>query len=332
MSGGPVHGRPYLRFMLRRLKQLGLIVLGIAIINFFLLHLAPGDVADVLAGEAGTADATYVQDLRTAFGLDQPLYAQFFTFLWRLAHFDLGYSYAQGRSVVSLIADRLPATLLLMGSSLLIAVLFGMVLGIVAARNFNRAADNIISLLALVFYATPLFWLGLMLIVLFSVKLGWLPTGGMYDVVARAQGWRALPDLLRHLVLPSLTLSFFFLAVYTRLMRASILEILGMDYIRLARAKGLSETRIMVRHVLRNALLPLVTMVGMQIASFMGGSVLVETVFSWPGLGRLMFEAVFQRDLNLLLSVLFISSIFVVLVNLAVDIAYLFLDPRIEVA
>jgi len=325
-------GRPYLAFVLRRLKQLVFIVLGIAIVNFFLLHLAPGDVADVLAGEAGSGDAGYVQGLRTAFGLDRPLWEQFLTFLWHLAQFDLGYSYAQGRSVVSLIADRLPATVLLMGASLVVAILFGSLLGVIAARHLNRAADNLISLVALVFYATPLFWLGLMMIVLFSVKLGWLPTGGMYDVAARLTGWRAMGDLLRHLVLPALTLSFFFLAVYTRLMRASVLEIRGMDYVRLARAKGISEHRVLLRHVLRNALLPLVTMVGMQVASFMGGSVLVETVFSWPGLGRLMFEAVFQRDLNLLLSVLFISSIFVVLVNLVVDVAYLFLDPRIEAA
>ena len=322
--------RRWARFLARRLAQAVLIVLGIAVLNFFLLHLAPGDAADAMAGEAGNGDPAYLALLRQRYGLDQPLAVQLGRFLWRLASLDLGFSPRYGQSVAALILERLPATLLLMFTSITFAVLGGIALGVTAARFAHRAADRVISLFVLLLYATPVFWTGLMMILLFSVKLDWLPAGGMIDMRARTTGLAYAADVAAHLVLPALTQAFFFLAIYTRLLRASMLEVMSLDYIRFARAKGMSEFRVAFRHALRNALPPLVTMVGMNVGTFLGGAVLGETVFSWPGIGRLMFDAVFQRDLNLLLSILVLSSIFVVLANLVVDILYVLLNPAVE--
>lgn len=320
------------KFLVRRTLQGIVIVCGIAVINFFLLQLAPGDLADAIAGEAGTADPVYLANLRRQFGLDRPMLEQLAAFLWRLLSFDLGYSPRYGQSVAALIWDRLPATLLLMGTSIAFAAAAGIVLGVLSARYANTAIDRIISTVALFFYATPVFWIGLMLIVLFAVKLGWLPTGGMYSAAADRTGLAFALDVARHLVLPALTQAFFFIAVYTRLLRASMLEVYSQDYITLARSKGLSESRVAFRHALRNALMPLVTMIGMHVGTFLGGAVLGETIFSWPGIGRLMFDAVFQRDLNLLLSILVLSSIFVVVANIVVDLLYAALNPKLELA
>jgi peptide/nickel transport system permease protein len=322
---------PALRFLLRRLGQAIPIILGIAIFNFFLLHMAPGDAVDVLAGEAGGATPEYVAQLKAKFGLDQPLHVQLGKFLWNVATLNLGFSFRHNMPVVDLILARLPATLLLMVCAIVLAFASGIVLGVTAARNLNKAPDRIISVVALLAYATPIFWIGLMLILLFSVKLGWLPSSGMETIGADLSGAARLWDVTRHLVLPAVTLALFFMALYTRLMRASMLEVYGLDYVTVARAKGVGERGIAYRHVLRNALLPMITMLGLQVGSLLGGSVLVETVFGWPGLGRLAFESVFQRDYNLLLGILLLSSALVVLVNLLIDLLYARLDPRIEV-
>lgn len=323
---------PTLRFLLRRLGQAIPIILGIAIFNFFLLHMAPGDAVDVLAGEAGGATPEYVAQLKAKFGLDQPMHVQLGKFLWNVATLNLGFSFRHNMPVVDLILARLPATLLLMVCAIALAFSAGLVLGVTAARNLNKAPDRIISVMALLAYATPIFWIGLMLILLFSVKLGWLPSSGMETIGGDLSGAARIWDVARHLVLPAVTLALFFMALYTRLMRASMLEIYGLDYVTVARAKGVGERGIAYRHVLRNALLPMITMLGLQVGSLLGGSVLVETVFGWPGLGRLAFESVFQRDYNLLLGILLLSSALVVLVNLLIDLLYARLDPRIEVA
>ncbi|CAH1688800.1 Peptide/nickel transport system permease protein [Hyphomicrobiales bacterium] len=319
-----------LRFIGKRILQAVLTILGIAIINFFLLQLAPGDAADALAGEAGTADAEYLANLRREFGLDRPLWEQLAAFLMRIATFNLGYSFRYGENISALILSRLPATLLLMAASILIALLVGILFGVTAARYFNRLPDRLISLLALLFYATPPFWIGLMMILVFSVWLGWAPTGGMRDITAPDRGLAGFLDIARHLALPALTQAFFYLAIYTRLVRAGMLEVLSLDYIRVARAKGISEQRVAYRHALRNAVLPLITVVGTNIGGFLGGAVLTETVFSWPGIGRLMFDAMMQRDLNLLLSILVLSSVFVVIANLVVDLLYPVINPTVE--
>ena len=302
----------------------------IAIINFLILQLAPGDAVDVLAGEAGAADPGYVADLRQRFGLDQPLPVQLGRYLLNLARLDLGYSFRHNMPVGELIIQRLPATLLLMVASLGIAFIGGIVLGATAARKVNSLTDNVISVLALLAYATPLFWLGLMLLILFTLKLNLLPGSGMVTIGVDGTILERALDVLRHLILPATTLSLFYMATYTRLMRASMLEVFGMDYVRTARAKGISDHRVVYRHVLRNAVLPMITMLGVQVGSLLGGAVVVEVVFGWPGLGRLAFEAIFQRDFNLLLGILLLSSCLVILVNLAVDLTYSRLDPRIE--
>ena len=319
-----------LRYVVRRLALAIPTILTIVVLNFALLHLAPGDAADVLAGEAGSATPQYMAQLRQNFGLDQPLYVQLFVYLEHVFTFDLGYSFRHGMSVSELILTRLAPTLLLMLTVFVLSVGLGVVLGAIAARNLNRWRDNVISTLAVLAYATPVFWAGLMLIVVFSIKLGWFPTSGMEQVGAFKEGFARVVDIAHHLVLPAVTLTLFYLALYTRLMRASVLDQYAMDYVVTARAKGLTERQIARRHVLRNAALPVLTMAGVQIGALLGGAVVVETVFAWPGLGLLAYESLFARDINLLLGIFFISACLVVVVNLAVDLLYSWLDPRIE--
>jgi peptide/nickel transport system permease protein len=306
------------------------IVLGIVILNFLLLQLAPGDAADVLAGEAGSATPEYMAMLRERFGLDKPVYEQLFHYVKNIVMLDLGYSFRHNMPVLDLILERLWPTLLLMGTTLVLSVGVGTLLGLLAAMKVNSWRDALISILAIISYATPLFWVGLMLIVFFSLKLEWLPATGMEDVVMFYTGWDRVVDIAKHLILPSISLSLFYMALYTRLMRASVLEQHGMDYVVTARAKGITEQRITFKHILRNAILPVVTMAGFQVGSLLGGSVVVEAVFGWPGLGQLAFQTLFARDFNLLLGIFFLSSCLVVLVNLMIDLIYTFLDPRIE--
>ena len=318
-----------LAFAVRRLLQLIPVVLAIAAMNFLLIKMAPGDAADILAGQMGHATLEFTEQLRRSFGLDLPLVEQFLIYMGRLATLDLGVSFIQGVPVLDLILDRLPATLVLMVAAIVLAVGVGVLLGVSAARRQGTWLDNAISVSALVVYATPSFWLGLMLIVLFSIMLDLLPSGGMTQIGAGKAGVALVLDVARHLILPAATLGLFYVAIYTRLMRAAMLEVYGLDFITTARAKGLSEGAIAWTHALRNALLPVVTLAGVQVGHLLGGSVLVETVFGWPGLGRLVFDALLQRDLNLLLGILFISSVVVVIANLIVDLLYGFLDPRI---
>ena len=331
MMGSPQIQSPMLRLVGQRLLKAIPLLLAIVICNFALLKLAPGDAAEVLAGEAGAGTAEYLAELRARFGLDQPVYMQLWHYVVKLVTLDLGFSFRHNQTVLSLILDRLPATLLLMFSGMGLAVLIGATLGVLASQRVNQLRDNIISVFAILSFSVPVFWLGLMLIVVFSVNLGWLPAGGMETMASGKQGVARLLDILRHMVMPVTTLGLFYVALYTRVMRASMLEVFNQDYVTTARAKGLSERRITFRHVFRNALLPMVTLVGVQFGALLGGSVLVETVFSWPGLGRLAFEAVFQRDINLLLGILLMCSVLVVLSNILVDVMYSQLDPRIRI-
>jgi peptide/nickel transport system permease protein len=305
-------------------------LLVIVVLNFSLLQLAPGDAADVLAGEAGSATPEYMAQLRQKFGLDQPVQVQLVKYVRNIAAFDLGFSFRHNQTVAQLILARLGPTLLLMVSVLLVAVGVGVLMGALAARHLNRWQDSVISTIAVLTYATPVFWAGLMLIVLLSVKLGWFPTSGMESVAAFHTGWARVVDIAHHLVLPVVTLTLFYLALYTRLMRASVIEQSTMDYVTTARAKGLNERQVLWRHLLRNACLPVLTMAGVQAGALLGGAVVVETVFAWPGLGLLAYDSLFSRDLNLLLGIFFVSACLVVAVNLAVDMLYAVLDPRIE--
>ena len=320
------------RYILSRFAKAIVVLLGIVVLNFCLIHAAPGDPAAVMAGEAGAADEIFLQQLREKFGLDQPFHIQLWNYVSGVLQLDLGYSYRQEAPVLDLILDRLPATLLLTGSAFFISIGLGILAGAMAAVRVGSWADTAITTLALLFYATPLFWVALMGILLFSVQLGWLPAFGMETVGGGYTGFARWLDIAHHLILPALTLGLFFTAIYTRMARASMLETAGEDFVKTARAKGLTEGKITRRHVMRNAMLPVVTLAGLQAGQIVGGAVLTETVFAWPGIGRLMFDALLQRDYNLLLGVFLISSAMVLLFNLITDLIYLVVDPRIELA
>lgn len=319
-----------LRFLARRLLQAIPIVFGIVILNFLLLQLAPGNAADVLAGEAGSATPEYMEQLRKKFGLDQPLYIQLLYYIKNVLAFDLGFSFRHNMPVADLILDRLGPTLLLMLTTLVLSVGCGVLLGLLAAMKVHGWRDTLISLMAIIAYATPLFWVGLMLILLFAITLKWFPASGMETVAAFYEGWDRVVDIAWHLVLPASSLSLFYMALYTRLMRASVLEQQGKDYVITAYSKGLRDSQVTFRHVFRNAMLPIITMAGIQVAGLLGGSVIIESVFGWPGLGLLAYQSLFARDFNLLLGIFFFSACLVVVVNIAVDFLYMFLDPRIE--
>lgn len=320
----------HLRYLASRLLQVLPVAFFIILVNFFLLRMAPGDLADVMAGEAGAATPEYMAALRAQFGTDQPVWQQLLHYYRKVLSFDLGYSFRNGGEVTQLILSRLPATLLLVGTSLVVAAVVGVCLGWFAAVTRRRWAARAASVASTIGFATPLFWVGLMLIVLFSIELKWLPTGGIYDLDADYEGWAFVVDVLRHMAMPVATLSVFYVAVYARLTQVAVLDVLQMDYVRTARAKGLPHRRISRMHVLRNALLPVLTVTGMQVGALIGGSVVVETVFAWPGMGRLAFDAVMQRDLNLLLGILFCTSLLVIAANLLTDLLYATFDPRIQ--
>lgn len=317
-----------LRAVLSRLVKSVAVVLAIVLLNFLLIRLAPGDPASVMAGQAGAADQQFMDQLREQFGLDRSIYEQLWIYLKGILQGDLGFSYRQNTAVWQLIAERLPATLLLTVSAFVFALVAGVVMGAIAAMNVGRSLDFIISVVSLVFYATPLFWIGLMSILLFSVYLGWLPAFGMMTVGAGYTGWDHVVDVAAHLVLPATTLGLFYMAVYARMTRASMLEVRDMDFVRTARAKGLKSGPIVRRHILRNAILPIITLAGIQAGQLVGGAILTETVFGWPGIGRLAFDALLQRDYQVLLGVFLITSVMVVIFNIVTDLIYRVVDPR----
>ena len=319
-----------LALIVRRVGNGALLLFAVLILNFLLLHLAPGDIADTIAGDMGGADAEVMEEIRARFGLDKPFHHQLGLYLARLAQGDLGYSYFFQTPVTGLILERLAATLLLVISSQVLAIVVGTVLGVIAARRPNGATSHAVTLLALFGYSAPVFWTGIMLIILFCSIVPIFPVGGMIDVRVEG-GWfvRGL-DVLHHLVLPMVTLASIFLALYSRLARAAMLDVLGSDYVRTARAKGLSEFLVIYKHALRNALGPVVTLAGLQFSQIISGAVLVETVFSWPGLGSLALQSILARDTPTILGILFFSSLVVVVANLLTDLVYSLVDPRIK--
>jgi peptide/nickel transport system permease protein len=257
---------------------------------------------------------------------------QLLKYIGSVARGDLGYSYRHNLPVLDVILAHLPATLLLMGASLAIAVLVGMAAGIVSAVKVNTWWDSAVSVFAVLCFAAPSFWLGIMLIVLFSVKLGWFPVGGMVTIGLSGGAWRQALDVLHHLTLPALALGLFYSAAYARVMRASMLEVSRMDFVRTAYAKGLTRSAVVLRHVLRNAFLPIVTLLGLQLGAVLGGSIVVEAVFSWPGIGAVLFDSVMSRNYPVVLGILVLSSFVVIIANIAVDLIYTRLDPRIKAA
>lgn len=321
-----------LRYTLRRLMQGVAALLLIAVMNFLLVRAAPGDPAMVMAGEAGATDDQYLQQLRERFDLDKPLPQQLLTYLGRLAQGDLGLSYRQQLPVLDLIVERLPATLLLTGSAFVLSLAFGVTLGVWASTRVGTWQDSAISLFSTLFYATPLYWLALLAVLVFSIWLPWLPAFGYETVGGGFSGWRRALDIAHHMVLPTLVLATFFMAVYARMTRAAMLEAAGQDFVKTARAKGLPAGRILRAHVLRNALLPVVTLAGLQAGAMVGGAVIIETVFAWPGIGRLLFDALGQRDYSLLLGTFLVTAALAVLFNVITDLVYTVVDPRIELS
>jgi peptide/nickel transport system permease protein len=312
----------------RRLLQSALLLLGVIVLTFALIQAAPGSFVDVMTSDQQISDPAQIAHLRVLYGMDQPAWVQLLRYIWAVLHLDLGFSYRQNMPVLDAILGRLPATLLLMLTAMSVALVIGVAAGIVAALKVNTVWDSLVSVLAVLCFATPSFWLGIMLIILFSVKLHWLPVGDIATIGGPQTAAQAVLDVVRHLVLPATSLGLFYAAVYARMMRASMLEVMHLDFVRTARAKGLSRARVIAGHVVRNALLPVVTLLGLQLGSVLGGSVVVESVFSWPGLGSLLFDSVSSRNYPVVLGVMVFSALVVILVNIAVDVAYVRLDPR----
>ena len=289
------------------------------------MRLAPGDPITYLTGDAQVT-REFIEELRAQYGLDQPLYVQYLTWISHVARGDLGRSLWMKRPVLGEVLERFKATLLLTGSALLLSTLGGIALGIASATRANSLLDRLSGVASLFGASMPVFWLGIVLMVIFSLWLGWLPASGMYA----PYGGGGLRDLFAHLVLPAVTLAAASVTIIARLTRATMLETLGQDYVRTARAKGLGERTVVWRHALKNALIPIVTVVGVQAGYLLGGAVLTETVFAWPGVGTLVVQGILARDMPLVQGGVLVIALSFVLVNLAVDTLYAWLDPRIK--
>jgi peptide/nickel transport system permease protein len=308
-----------------------LLLFAVVILDFFLLHLAPGSIADTLASASGGATPAILAQIKQEYGLNKPLYIQLYLYLAQILHGNLGESYFYNQPVLTLIGQRLPATLLLVVSAQCWSIFLGTLMGVIAATKPRGLRSTVVAVLSMIGYATPAFWLGIMLLILFAWLVPIFPTSGMMSIDSiGAPVLTQAADILHHLVLPSFTLGFVYLAQYSRLARASMIEALQQDYVRTARAKGVAEYRVVFKHALRNALLPVVTVGGLQFSQIVAGAVLVDTVFNWPGMGLLAYNAVLRRDYTLVLGILAIAAIVVVVMNLLTDLACYWLDPRIR--
>ncbi|MBX3140722.1 MAG: ABC transporter permease [Trueperaceae bacterium] len=316
-------------YALRRLINAVPLVLGVVVVNFVLIALAPGDPVMSLIGEY-PAPAEYVERVRQDFGLDKSVPERLWLYLVNVAKGDLGFSFANRQPVLDLLLQRLGRTLVLMLSTVVVASTVGLFLGVIAARKPGSVTDRGATGFALVGYAVPEFWLGQILILVFAVLLGWLPAGGFRSVRVEYTGLAAGLDMFRHMLLPMAALSFRYMAITTRLTRASLLEVMSSQYIVAARGRGLSENTILWRHALRAAALPVVTVIGYNFGFIVAGSALVETVFGWPGIGRLMYDSIYTRDYPVLLGILLFVSMTVIVVNLITDAFYAVLDPRVR--
>jgi peptide/nickel transport system permease protein len=319
----------FLQTTLIRTVYAVILLLAVLVLNFSLMHLAPGDVADTISQSMGGADQEILDQIRQDYGLDKPFIVQLGTYMWKVLHFDLGYSFFYNKSVTELIMQRLPATLLLVITAQILALVVGVVLGIFSARKPNGFLSHIVTFLAMFGYSAPVFWTGILLLIGFSLHVHWFPVAGMRDITISGGFFVHFVDIVRHMVLPVITLSSIFLALYSRLARAAMMEVLGSDYIRTAKAKGLSERDVVYKHALKNSLLPVITLAGLQFSAVISGAVLVETVFSWPGLGTLAFQSIIARDTPTILGILFFSALVVIVGNLLTDLALRLVDPRI---
>lgn len=303
-----------LSFLARRLSASFLILIGVSVVTFGLIFIIPADPVAMIAGRNATAEVR--EQIRIQLGLDRPIYEQYLTYVRKLAVGDLGISYARKSDVGELIMSRMPATLLLMLGAIIAELLIGIPAGIYAATRRGRAGDKIAMTLSFTTVSTPQFVLGLTLLYVFAYLLGWFPLSGY--------------GTLSHLILPALTLGLAGGGWYSRMMRSSMMEVLRQDYVRTARAKGMPERRVVIVHALRNAILPIVAMIGLDIGIFMSGAVVVESVFGWPGVGQLMWQAIQSLDIPIIMGVTIIAAVFIVLGNLIADLVAALIDPRIS--
>jgi len=320
-----------LSFLIRRFGFGLLLILGVVVLNFLLIRLAPGDPAVVIAGEMGGATEEMLESIRQEYGLNKPVLTQLGIYVASVVQGDLGKSFFFNQPVADLIAHRVGPTILLVLSAQILSIVLGVFLGVIAARKPNGIMSGFVSVFATIGYAVPVFWTGIMLIILFASKVPIFPVEGMQSVKLRDAGiFVQTLDVLHHLVLPAFTLAIIYLAQYARLSRASMLDVLGSDYIRTARAKGASEQSVLFKHALRNAALPILTVAGLQFGNLISGALLVETVFNWPGMGRLAFDSILRRDYPTIMGVLLFASAMVVIANILTDLSYRVADPRLR--
>lgn len=331
-----------LSYILRRLLFLVPIIIGVSLVVFMIIHLIPGDPAQVMLGERATEQD--LTRLRNELGLNDPLHQQYFRFLKRIMQGDLGTSIMTKNPVSEELAERYPATIELTFFSMVIAVLVGVPAGIISATKQYSVFDYASMTGALLGVSMPIFWLGLMLIWIFSIKLGWFPASARLSVGVELNeitnfyiidsiitgNWTAFKDVIWHLTLPGIALATIPMAIIARMTRSSMLEVMGNDYIRTAYAKGLSEKIVVYKHALKNALIPIITVVGLQVGILLGGAVMTETIFSWPGVGKYSFDAIMARDFPVVQGCILVLAITFVIVNLVVDVIYAFVDPKIE--
>ena len=322
----------FLISLIRRLGSMLLVLLVVVVLNFLMLHLAPGDIADTIAQTMGGADEKDMAELRKQYGLDQPFFIQLFNYVGRVVLLDFGHSHFYNVPVLDLIMERFPATLLLVFSAQILSLFVGILLGVYAAQNPNGLSSLFVNMFSLFGYAAPVFWTGILLLIALSLHVPIFPVSGMRDITIESSNFFAhLMDVLRHLFLPMITLASIFFAYYSRLCRASMLEVLGADFVRTAKAKGLSKKDVLLKHALKNSLSPVITFAGLSFSAVVSGAILVETVYSWPGLGTLAFNSIISRDTPVLLGILIFSTLMVTVGNLLTDLALRALDPRIKI-
>ncbi|MBI5399407.1 ABC transporter permease [Candidatus Saganbacteria bacterium] len=318
-------------FLWRRIIQFIPLIFGVSLLSFFVMHLAPGDPTSLFTNP--NIDPRELARIRANWGLDQPIYLQYFYWLGNLLRGNLGTSYTTGQPVLQEILARLPATLMLMIPAYILTLLITIPLGVICAVKKDSWFDNLITIFSFAGMATPSFWLGLVLMLIFAVQLHWLPAVGISEISATNQSMLARGiDFLRHLILPLSTMVLLSLAGITRYQRAAMLEVLNQDYIRTARAKGLPERMVIYKHALKNALIPIVTIIGLSLPDLFGGAFIIETIFAWPGMGRLGVMAIFQRNYPLIMGIVVFSALLIMLGNLLADLAYAWVDPRIRYA
>lgn len=313
------------RFVISRILQSVPLVVGVSVIAFAIMHLAPGGPLAVYTLN-GSITAEDLDRIRSVLGLDQPLYKQYLTWVQAILTGSWGITFFGGRPVLEVILERLPATLILMGTSMALSIVIGTVIGMLGAVKRNSVFDFLATSGAVLALSFPTFWFGLMAIYVFAIKLGWFPSGGMYELGEEGNPW----DLLRHLVLPVSVLTLVLVAEWSRYARSSFLDVIHQDYIRTARSKGLNSRQILVRHALRNAVLPLVTLMGVQLPTLFSGALVAETIFSWPGMGRLFVDALNTKEYPILMGLVLFTAFFVIVGNLIADVAVALIDPRIK--